>query len=67
MKKRHIIKYNDAVNLLAEIAPYLVISSKKQRANMILEEYKKLTPRNGRYTKSQLQAKMDFYERSIAT
>ncbi len=61
------IKYNDALKLLAEVAPYLVITSKKQRANMILSEYKKLIPRNGRYTESQLYAKMDFYQRFIKT
>lgn len=56
------LRYNDAITLLEEISDYLVISSKKQRAKLILEKYKKLTPRNGRYSEEMLKLKNEFYE-----
>jgi hypothetical protein len=62
----YIIKYDNAIRLLEEISPYLVIESKKIRAEIIINEYKSLTPRNGRYSKEQLIKKKDFYNRFIA-
>jgi len=41
---------------------YLVITSKRLRTEKILNEYKKLTLRNGRYTKYQLLMKEQFYK-----
>lgn len=61
----YIVKYNDAINLLELIYPYLIINSKKVRANMIMNEYKNLTPRNGRYSDELLERKLDFYNRFI--
>lgn len=43
------------------IDPYLVIQQKKLRSQMILNQYKNLTPRNGRYSKELLAAKEAFY------
>lgn len=60
------IKYNDVINLLIEIEPYLVIKSKKKRARLIIEKYKVVTPRNGRYSKEMLKAKEKFYEEFIS-
>ncbi|WP_027623766.1 LAGLIDADG family homing endonuclease [Clostridium lundense] len=57
------LKYNDAIELLTWIYPYLIINEKKERAIIIINEYKKVTPRNGRYSKEMLQAKELFYER----
>lgn len=54
------IRYNSAINLLKEIEPYLIIRTKKQRTKMILEDYKKLTPRNGRYSEELLEKKLNF-------
>lgn len=62
----YILKYNDAINFLEMILPYLVIESKKRRALMIINEYKSLTPRNGRYSEELLEKKREFYERFIA-
>ncbi|MBL4932747.1 LAGLIDADG family homing endonuclease [Clostridium paridis] len=59
----YIVKYNDAINLLESISPYLIINSKKFRADMIINEYKSLTPRNGRYSEELLERKLDFYQR----
>lgn len=60
------IKYNDAIEFLKVITPYLVIPQKKQRAELILSEYKSVTPRNGRYSKELLQQKQAFYHKSMA-
>ncbi|WP_061343310.1 LAGLIDADG family homing endonuclease, partial [Clostridium botulinum] len=56
------IKYNDAINLLIQIEPYLVIKNKKTRARLIIEKYKSLTPRNGKYSNEMLKAKEEFYK-----
>jgi hypothetical protein len=57
------IRYNNAINLLELIEPFLVIPSKKTRAQMILNEYKQITPRNGRYSNQLVLAKEDLYKR----
>ncbi|MEW9094356.1 MAG: LAGLIDADG family homing endonuclease [Clostridiaceae bacterium] len=59
------LKYNDVIELLEQIYPYLILEKKIQRAKLIVNEYKKVTPRNGRYSKEMLKAKNDFYERFI--
>ena len=70
--KRHLdsytytVRYNDAINILLDIEPYLVITQKKVRAQMIINEYKSITPRNGRYSPELLKAKEDFYQRFIS-
>ncbi len=58
--------YDDALDLLNDIEPYLVIKRKKQRAQLILEKYKQLTPRNGRYSNEQKLQKQKFYEEFMA-
>lgn len=60
-------KYNDAIYILEVIEPFLVILQKKNRARIILNEYKLLTPRNGRYTPEQKAAKEDFYTKFMAS
>lgn len=60
------IKYNQAISLLKEIVDYLVLTRKRKRAELILEEYKKVTPRNGRYSAELLVKKKQFYERLIS-
>lgn len=49
-----------------KIAPYLIIIEKKLRAQMILNEYDLVTPRNGRYSKELLKEKEDFYNRFMS-
>jgi hypothetical protein len=51
------LKYNDVIELLNDFTPYLVIPQKVQRAELILSEYKSITPRNGRYSKEMLHQK----------
>lgn len=62
----YVLKYNAAISLLEEITPYLIIEVKVKRAKLILEKYKYLTPRNGRYTDELLEKKMRFYDEFIS-
>lgn len=60
------VKYNNAIELLQSISPYLRIPSKQLRAKLIINDYKKLTIRNGRYTKEQLLEKENFYKKFMS-
>ena len=52
--------YNrQALALLEQVSPYL-LSYKAKRAQLVLEEYLELTPRNGKYDESALLAKTEF-------
>lgn len=57
----YVLRRNDAISLLIDIQPYLVIDVKRKRAELILKKYKSLTPRNGRYTEEMLVEKEEFY------
>ena len=46
----YFVKYNEAIELIEELLPYLIIETKKKRANLLLDKYKRVTPRNGRYS-----------------
>ena len=56
----YILKRNDAISLLIDIYPYLIIPAKKKRAELIITKYKSITPRNGYYTEEMLIAKENF-------
>lgn len=56
----YVLRRNDAIEILREISPYLIIETKKKRAALILSKYKALTPRNGRYTDNMKIAKKSF-------
>jgi hypothetical protein len=60
------IRQNHAIWLLENIYEYLLIFQKKKRAELIITEYKKVTKRNGRYTKEEMQAKLEFYKTFMA-
>jgi hypothetical protein len=52
--------YNQqALSLLKQIVPYLK-TSKKKRAKLVIDNYTKLTPRNGKYSEKLLYAKHQF-------
>lgn len=53
--------YDEAIKLLEEIEPYLIIQKKKLRARFILDNYKKVTPRNGKYSEEMRKKKEQFY------
>ena len=57
------VRYDAAITCLKQILPFLREPEKIRRAKLILDEYKGLTPRNGRYTILQRQAKLDFERR----
>jgi len=48
------------------IYPCLIINFKKKRAELILNKYKYVTPRNGRYSDELLQEKLNFYNDFIS-
>lgn len=56
------INYNNAIDLLENIQPYLIIKQKKLRAILIIEKYKLVTPRNGRYSNEMKKLKEEFYK-----
>lgn len=56
------LKYNKAFDLLNDIYPYLIIKAKKKKAELILNTYKIITSRNGRYSPEQIEAKENFYK-----
>ena len=62
----YVLRRNDAIYLIKEIYPYLIIETKRKRAELILKNYKALTPRNGRYSHYMLQAKENFYNEFIS-
>lgn len=58
-----VIKRKDTVFIILEsILPYLKIPSKINRAEFILKNYKKVTPRNGKYNLNTLLVKQKFEE-----
>ena len=52
-----------AFNLLAQICPYLKIETKRKRAELILKNYIKLTPRNGKYSAQILTERDGFIKK----
>lgn len=52
--------YNAAISCLELTAPYLREPEKLRRANLILTKYKAVTKRNGKYSESELAAKLAF-------
>lgn len=47
------------LNLITELFSQL---SKRKRARLLIENYKLVTPRNGRYSNEMLEAKEKFYD-----
>ena len=58
------IRYNNALGLLDWIIVYMKHPKKKVRAKFILDNYKKVTVRNGKYSKEQF-AEKDRFERQF--
>ena len=58
----YVLRRNDAIQLLKDIYPYLIINTKRKRAELIISKYKSVTPRNGYYTNEMLIAKDEFYK-----
>ncbi|WP_099346994.1 LAGLIDADG family homing endonuclease [Clostridium tertium] len=56
----YVLRRNNAIQLLNDIYPYLIINTKKKRAELIISTYKSITPRNGYYTEEILTLKEEF-------
>jgi len=54
-----------ALDILKQIADHLQ-SYKAHRAHLAIQDYTRLTPRNGRYTPAQLQERTQFIEKFLA-
>lgn len=49
-----------AVDVCAQLKPYLLVPSKRYRAELIATKYVACTPRNGKYTDTQKRKKQQF-------
>ncbi len=49
--------HGNALIFLEKILPYLKEPEKRRRAILLTQKYKTVTPRNGKYSKEQLEAK----------
>jgi len=58
------ITNRQALGLLEQIAPYLK-SYKADRARLVLDQYLKLTPRNGKYSPEQEKRRASFIEQFL--
>lgn len=58
---------DSAYNLLKEVVPYMLHRKKSKRANLIVEHYKQCTPRNGKYTRDQIEKKEWLVEEVMGT
>ena len=58
------IDNRQALSLLEQIAPYLK-TYKAQRAELILRDYLRLTPRNGKYSPAQRQERIIFIDKFL--
>lgn len=55
------VNYDAAIEIMSLVEPYLVITKKKLRANFIINNYKSVTARNGKYSEEKLKLKEQFY------
>jgi hypothetical protein len=54
---------DNALDFIQKILPYMREPNKMYRAQLLLNEYKTVTQRNGRYSYEQREAKLDFEKR----
>ncbi|MFS0611989.1 LAGLIDADG family homing endonuclease [Lederbergia ruris] len=59
----NIKKKENVLYILRSVSPYLRIHQKRSRALWILENYERVTPRNGKYNAKSLNSKLLFEER----
>jgi hypothetical protein len=53
-------EHNAALYVLEKIIPYMKHPKKKARAQYLLDNYKRVTLRNGRYNEEEMVRKLDF-------
>ena len=54
------MNYDAALNFLSKIYPYLIEKEKVRRTKLLLERYKQVTVRNGKYSPDLLEQKLAF-------
>lgn len=54
------VRHDAAIRTIRRIRPYLRVSEKVRRADLVLTRYKAVTPRNGKYTPALLNARAAF-------
>lgn len=54
------IRTDEAIRLLEDILPYMRHAKKIKRGRHIVDNYKNVTVRNGKYNPAQLEAKLQF-------
>ena len=54
------VRHDRALRMLERIAPHLRVPEKVTRANLVLNRYKAVTPRNGKYSDTQRETKLEF-------
>ena len=57
------VRYDRALRMIECILPYMKETDKVRRALLLFDEWKACTPRNGRYTEEQAEAKRSLLER----
>lgn len=62
----YVITNRQALTLLEQVAPFLK-SYKSQRARLVLDQYLKVTPRNGKYDQTMRCARIEFERKFAAT
>jgi hypothetical protein len=54
------LRYNNTITFLENVLPYMREPNKVYRGDLIVNQYKSVTPRNGKYTDEMLLAKTKF-------
>ena len=67
-KANHNVSYvlgymgDSALEILEQVLPHMLHGKKVERTRLIIEGYKRLTPRNGKYTEDQIKEKLELVE-----
>ncbi len=56
-------RYDEALAFLEKVLPYLKEPEKRRRALLLIQDYKKVTRRNGQYSPEQLKEKLALEQR----
>lgn len=59
---RWAVSRDRAINIIKNVIDYMLEEKKVKRGKLILEKYKKVTPRNGKYTEEMKKRKTKFEE-----
>ena len=54
------VSYDNALEFLKQIRPYIKVPEKTKRIDLLLKEYRKVTKRNGKYTQEEMTSKLNF-------